>query len=96
MYEAPAATFMTGTLQSANKSVQDWIINIFTFSVASGHEIYGQLSLATFNGPPAELENLGPWTRLLFQLPSLLQGDMIEANLSRQERKSVSQTPNKT
>ena len=31
MYEAPAATFMTGTLQSANKSVQDLNYKYFHF-----------------------------------------------------------------
>ena len=41
--------------------------------------------------PPAELEKLRPQTGPLFNLPSLVQEDVILANWSRQEHFSVSQ-----
>ena len=46
-------------------------------------------SVGTVEYPPVELEKLGPWTGPLFKLRILVQGDVIMANWSRQERDSV-------
>ena len=83
---------MRGKLRGAKKSVQDLNIKHFNFFFC-GHATYRPLSRATFDGPPAEREQLGPLTGPLFKLPSLVQGDVIVANGSRQKRDSVNQTP---
>ena len=57
--ETPAATFMTDRLRCVNKSVHDLNYNLFLI-FSFGYATCRPLLQATFNGPPLELESLGP------------------------------------